>query len=116
MMREHIDATRIYLECSCGRRDHLVVVELWRADEDFDVGISAQLNPRFPWWVRLIAAIRYVFGHNPCPFGTGWSDCILSAESILRLKKMMDEAEPYARAVIRDSEEFQERLIGDTLE
>lgn len=88
----------LYLQCECGRQEHLAVVELfvWPPDPelaedeppDVDLHISLQLADAPSFWGRLVYALRYVF--RPSRRDYHWSDCMVGLEDVLRLRAMLD--------------------------
>lgn len=89
----------LYLQCECGRQEHLAVVELvvWPPDPevaegeppDVDLHISLQLADAPSFWRRLVYALRYVFRASRRDYH--WSDCLVRPKDVIRLRALLDQ-------------------------
>lgn len=48
--------------CSCCDMEHIMI---WTYnEEEKEIYINVHLNNEYPWYVRIVHAIRYIFGHR----------------------------------------------------
>ena len=79
-----------YFECRCGSDEHTLRFTLDIADLDYkEIYSSVFLNQWRPWWKRVWAAIRYVFGYK-CKYGH-WDCWTMDENDATRLRDMCEE-------------------------
>ena len=85
---------RIYLECECSTKDHIVVIHLWYWDDDPQLSISTQIKtyPEGSFWQRLKSSFWYTFypKKQNCNFG-GWTETLVKLEDTEELKEIINE-------------------------
>jgi len=102
---------KIYLECSCGTNDHMIVMHLYRFSDD--VGdiyftINTQMIPNLGFWGRIKAAFRYIFKpYDMCNFG-GWTECLVKDENISELEELIQnyKDEKIVKRIYRKKEDI----------
>jgi len=92
---------KLYVECSCNTKDHLVCIDYCVRSRrygqfDRDVYIRTQLSETNGIFRRIWTAIKYVLGRSPCRYGS-WNESIVDVE---QAKKIVDLLQEY----IDDSE------------
>lgn len=77
----------LYMECECYSPEHMLKFEINDyGDDDIDMVCYSQLTPYLPWYWRIWAAIRYIFGYES-KYGH-WDCFIFQKQDVLQLKYM----------------------------
>lgn len=71
-----------YIECQCGIKDHLIVLE-YDSDPDWGHMISIQARNYQGFWSRFVAAFKYVFFKKEMY----WAETMIKKEDIERFKE-----------------------------
>lgn len=74
--------------CSCGDVEHQLVMSYFNEDDYPEVYTAVHLNPERSFWKRLVAAVRYIFGHR-CKYGD-FDEFIFKPNDYKRLQKVVD--------------------------
>lgn len=79
-----------YFECVCGTPEHVLRITGVPTpifDDDGEVYVETYLNGYYPWYLRLLVAIKYVFKIKS---KEGAFDCtVLSAEQVSKLAALL---------------------------
>jgi hypothetical protein len=78
-----------FIECDCHSDEHTIKIERSMEDGQPEICISVQLSRTKGFFGRVIAATKYVFGHE-CRFGH-WDCTSLNTEGQRQLASMLDE-------------------------
>lgn len=83
-----MDDDKIYIECSCSSKDHVICVSLctweWKGVKETDLSIDTQMRPWQSFLNRVRTAFKYIFSSTPCKYGY-WNNTILSIEDAKRI-------------------------------
>lgn len=85
MIREHFD-------CDCTSPDHQVIFTAWEDDNDIwdeEMFVHVSLNESLPWYQRVVAAVRYVFGLSAVRWH--YDDVVLRKEDAERMRSFLDK-------------------------
>jgi hypothetical protein len=72
--------------CDCFSPEHMVKVDLYvwpDADPDFCMSVTADLH--LPWYRRILAAIKYIFGYP----SLSWHDVLLKPADVVKLENII---------------------------
>ena len=90
------------LVCKCSSAEHQVVY--WHDQADNEVYMHIHLAP-LPWWKRLVAAVKYLFGHKS-RYGN-WDEFVLNKDHATQLRDLADRIEECERERLkRHAEEW----------
>ena len=84
---------KLYLECSCLSKDHLVAVQYdvfcWNdGDITRDIYIYSQMDPRQGFFKRAWTALKYMFTGRLCDYGP-WGETIVGEKQAKQLQDLL---------------------------
>lgn len=85
---------KAYLECECGRKEHLVCLEY---DSELGPSISFQLSHHLGFFRRLVAAAKYAMGRNDCG---SWDCCLIRKDDIPTLRRWMQNVDDHGPGIM----------------
>lgn len=90
-----LDNDRLFLECECFSKDHIVLVEYdewaWKDDsKEIELVISTQLRDYAGFWRRLKVAFLYLFKRIPNNLGS-WQDTLVKVEDCPKLIELINK-------------------------
>ncbi len=94
MTREPYD-WKAYLECQCGMKSHLIVLEY---DESWGLTISIQLRQWRSFWARLWAAFKYVLKIGPMT----WDSTDIQQSDIPKLEAWLSHAKTHGLGMFKE--------------
>jgi hypothetical protein len=76
--------------CVCLDPSHIMQFTLDELDTGFwELGVNVQLNPRLPWWKRIVAGVWFMLGRKS-KYGH-WDVGAIDIESAKQLRSMVDQ-------------------------
>jgi hypothetical protein len=82
---EHKDL-KVFLSCECSDPEHIVIVSVWDWDDSHpDFNISVQARNWKPFYKRVWAALKYIFGADLV-----WDDVLVDRKDIPKLQAAID--------------------------
>jgi len=87
---------RLYIECDCTAKDHLVCVSTfeWRWNDnnvEHNLVIETQLSHFRGFFGRVWSALRYVFKRRICNFPGQWTSCLVDVTQAKELRDLLTE-------------------------
>lgn len=86
-----MELRHVHIQCECSHPDHLARFTL-DPDDPLDLTLSFHMNPKQPFFRRLVASFQYLFGINKHRYwGDSWTTVILRKPDVVRLQKLLTE-------------------------
>lgn len=85
-MNDENDLRTTYFECQCRSPEH--TIRFWYDAREVELSTEVQLNHYLPWWKRVLAAVKYVFGISTYPH---FDSFIMKSDDVERLMKLCQE-------------------------
>jgi hypothetical protein len=98
-MSEQVDKDclkgRVYLNCECSHKGHLVAIEWyrWKHEKPMDrdeLYVQAQMDPEVGFWRRLWSGLCYIVRGRVCRYGA-WGCTIVGRDDAIALKEMLGD-------------------------
>jgi hypothetical protein len=84
------DEDSIIVGCDCGNNEHQIVISLWpECDEPQEFYIAPHLRMYKGFFKRVVAAVRYIFGHKS-KYGH-YGEFVLTPEDVKEMFKFFDK-------------------------
>ena len=88
---------KVYAECKCHQKDHLLIFELDMDQDEGSTGVPHDpeifvypiLNPERSFWRRVLIGIKYIFKPHAHKYDY-YDDVWLSQESILKIMRIAE--------------------------
>ena len=83
-MNEVTVSEKIFVECSCGEKGHILVLEVYGDEEESRVSFSMQLPVVDGFFRRILTSLRYIFRPSSMCHHGAWSCCSVTEEEHVR--------------------------------